>query len=404
MAHSLSRKPLAAIFIALALTILTTSLVFAASGDISTLAGDGTPATTGDGGASTSAQVSLPRGLGVDSSGSVYIAEYLGHVLRKVDSSGNISTIAGTGTGGYNGDGGLAVNAQLKNPHDVMADGSGNVYIADRGNHRIRMIDSSGNISTIAGTGTAGYNGDGGLATSAQLNNPSGLGMDTSGNIYIADASNDRIRKIDSSGNISTVAGTGVGGFSGDTGPATSAQLDTPQGLKVNNAGEIFIADASNHRVRKVGTSGNITTIAGTGTPGLSGDGGPGTSADLKYPVSIELGPSGGIYVADALNYRIRLIDGSGDITTVAGTTQGFSGDGGPATSAQMDEVYGVTTGTDGTLYIADTGNNRVRAVEGTTTAPSVPGVTTWGMGAMALMLGAAMIVTGRRRKAGARA
>ncbi len=404
MAHLLSRKPLAAIFIALVLMILTTSLVLAATGDISTLAGDGNGATTGDGGVSTSAQLNSPVGVGIDSSGNVYITEYSGNVVRKVDSSGNISTIAGTGTAGFSGDGGLATSAQVSSPYDVMADGAGNIYIADSGNHTIRKIDNSGTISTIAGTGVGGFSGDGGLATSAQLNNPSGVGMDTSGNIYVADQNNQRIRKIDLSGNISTVAGNGTAGFSGDGGLATAAQLRNPYALKVNGTGEIFIADADNNRVRKVDASGNISTVAGNGTTGLSGDGAAATSAQLYSPSGIELGAGGGFYIGDTLNARVRFVSGGGTISTVAGTTAGFSGDGGPATSAQTNQVYGVAVGTDGTLYIADILNNRVRAVEGTTVAPSVPGVTTWGMGAMALMLGAAIIVTGRRRKAAARA
>ncbi len=294
MAHLLSRKPLAAIFIALVLMILTTSLVLAATGDISTLAGDGNGATTGDGGVSTSAQLNSPVGVGIDSSGNVYITEYSGNVVRKVDSSGNISTIAGTGTAGFSGDGGLATSAQVSSPYDVMADGAGNIYIADSGNHTIRKIDNSGTISTIAGTGVGGFSGDGGLATSAQLNNPSGVGMDTSGNIYVADQNNQRIRKIDLSGNISTVAGNGTAGFSGDGGLATAAQLRNPYALKVNGTGEIFIADADNNRVRKVDASGNISTVAGNGTTGLSGDGAAATSAQLYSPSGIELGAGGG--------------------------------------------------------------------------------------------------------------
>jgi len=213
--------------------------------------------------------------------------------------SGDISAFAGTGTFGFSGDGGPATGADLAGPQGIAVDFSGNVFIADRGNHRIRKVDTSGNISTVAGDGTPGFSGDGGLATIAELKNPDDVAVDPSGNLFIADTDNFLIRKVDTSGIITTVAGNGGVGFSGDGGPATSARLNVVRGVAVDSSGNLFIADTGNQRIRKVDTSGIITTVAGVGGQGFSGDGGPATSAQLFDVRGIALDASGNLFMAD---------------------------------------------------------------------------------------------------------
>ena len=335
-------------------------LALAAGGDITTVAGKNS--------------LHFPQGVAVDNSGNTFIADTANHCIRKVDASGTITTIAGTGTLGYSGDGGPATSAQLANPNGVAVDNSGNLYIADTDNQRIRKVTASdGTISTVAGTGTMGYSGDAGPATSAQLNVPSGVAVDSSGNLYIADTYNQRIRKVTASdGKISTVAGAGTMGYSGDDGPATSAQLANPNGVAVDSLGNLYIADTYNQRIRKVTASdGTISTVAGTGTAWeygyISGDGGAALSAQLNSPISVAVDSSGNLYIADTWNQRIRKVKASdGTITTVAGTgTSGYSGDAGPATSAQLNRPYSVAVDSNGNLYIADTYNHRIRKVTG---------------------------------------
>ena len=334
---------------------------------IETFAGKGQ--FSGDGGAATAATLNAPVGVAVDGSGNLYIADASNSRIRKVDAStGDISTVAGSTASGFGGDGGTATAARLTSPDDVAVDGSGNLYIADTSNHRIRKVDTSENISTVAGTGTSGFSGDGGAATAAQLSRPRGVAVDGSGNLYIADASNHRIRKVDTSGNISTVAGTGTSGFGGDGGAATEATLNYPRGVALDGAGNLYIADRNNHRIRKVDTSGNISTVAGTGTSGFGGDGGAATAAQLSRPRGVAVDGSGNLYIADDFNYRIRKVDTSGNISTVAGTgTFGFGGDGGAATAATLNAPGGVAVDGSGNLYIADTFNDRIRKVDATT-------------------------------------
>ena len=217
----------------------------------------------------------------------------------------------------------------------MAVDASGNLYIADTGNNRIRKVSATGIITTVAGNGSAGYSGDGGPATSAQLDGPEGVAVDGSGNLYIADTCNNRIRKVSATGIITTVAGNGSAGYSGDGGPATSAQLSLPAGVAVDGSGNLYIADSGNNRIRKVSATGIITTVAGNGSPGYSGDGGPATSAQLNQPAGVAVDASGNLYIADSSNNRIRKVSATGIITTVAGNGfDGYSGDGGPATSA----------------------------------------------------------------------
>jgi Cep192 domain 4/NHL repeat len=350
------------------------------SGNISTVAGNGTYGFSGDGGPATSAELFNPFGVAVDGAGNLYIADAYNQRIRKVDTSGNISTVAGNGTAGYSGDGGPATSASLLDPADVAPDGVGNLYIADSDNSRIRKMDASGNISTVAGYGAAISLGDGGPATSAGLAGPRGVAVDGAGNLYIADTSNQRIRKVDLGGIITTVAGNGTYGFSGDGGPATSAELSSPFGVAVDSAGNLFIADLSNQRIRKVDISGNISTVAGNGTQGFSGDGGPATSASLWGPTGVAMDAAGNLYIADQSNNRIRKVDTSGNISTVAGNgTQGFSGDGGPAASTELYYPYGVAVDGAGNLYIADQANQRIRKVDTSGNISTVAGNGTYG-------------------------
>ncbi len=332
-----------------------------ANGVITTVAGNGTQGFSGDNGPATSAQLKLynsgyPNGVAVDSAGNVYIVDSGNKRIRKV-SNGVITTVAGNGMSGFSGDNGPAASAELNEPEGIAADSSGNLYIADWQNNRIRMV-SNGVISTVAGTGTRGFSGDGGLSTSAQLAYPQSVAVDSAGNLYIADTSNSRIRKV-SNGAIATVAGNGGFGFSGDGGPATSAQVNGPVSVAVDSAGNLYIADQPNQRIRKV-SNGVITTVVGGGA--YIGDNGPATSAQFAV-AGLAVDSAANLYIADSSNNRIRKVS-NGVITTVAGNgTQGFSGDGGPATSAQFYELGGVAVDSAGNLYIADSANCRIRKV-----------------------------------------
>ena len=329
------------------------------NGKIGTVAGGG--ASLGDKGLAISAQLFLPGGVALDAAGNVYIADSDNNRIRKVNAgtSSTISTIAGNGSPGFAGDSGQAVNAQLNNPLGVAIDSSGNVYIADTANQRVRKV-ANGVITTVAGNGTHGFAGDGGSATSAQLWNPSAVAVDTSGNLYIADTGNNRIREV-SAGVITTLAGNGSQGFSGDYGPAVSAQLSAPAAVAVDAAGNVFIGDSLNNRVREV-SNGVIATVAGSDGFAL-GDNGPATKALLGQISGVAVDANDALYISDSANSRIRKVSG-GIITTIAGDGTGsFSGDGGPSTSAEVDLPSGLGVDPTGTVYFADTGNHRVRAM-----------------------------------------
>ena len=350
---------------------------------IDTVAGVG----VGDGGPATAAYLSSPGGMAIDSTGNLYIADSNNRRIRKVDVDGNISTVAGGGSPNSGlGDGGPATAAYLRYPRSVAIDSAGNIYIADAGDNRIRKIDTDGNIFTIAGTGTLGFSGDGGPAVQAHLNLPQGIALDAAGNLYIADIRNHRIRKIDTDGNIFTIAGTGTPGFSGDGGPATAAQLIGPSGVAVDATGNIYIADRNTQQIRKVGIDGNISTVAGGGNPNSGiGDGGPATAAQLSGPSSVAVDAAGNIYIADTFNNRIRKVDVGGNILTIAGTgTSGLSGDGGPATAAELHWPRNVAVDARGNLYIADNDNHRIRKVSTTGTISTAAGKGNIGDGAAA--------------------
>jgi uncharacterized protein (TIGR03437 family) len=417
------------------------------SGTLTRIAGNGRAGYLGDGGPATAAQLEFPAGIAIDPAGNVYVADRDAAVVRRISSSGAISTYAGTGVPGYSGDGGQAALAQLTGPLGVALDANGNLYVADAGNNVVRKISANGTIATVAGNGVPGFTADGVQATVTSLNSPEGVAVDASGNLYIADTVNDRVRMVSPVGVVSTVAGTGLSAVygsiwdntgvsttTGDGGPATDAAVVLPTDVAVDPSGNVYIADYGNGRIRQV-VKGTINTLAGTadgapleigqlaaseqlnGPTGLavnaagilyfaegsigtgsglapgdfrvweinsagllvaaagngiesySGDGAAAAVAQLNNPAGVAVDSSGNLYVADTLNHRVRKISPAGTITTVAGTgVAGISGDGRPATSGQLNSPMGVAVDGSGVLYIADTGNNRIRmvAVDGT--------------------------------------
>jgi uncharacterized protein (TIGR03437 family) len=335
---------------------------------ILTVAGNGRAGFGGDGGTATAASLSGPSAVAIDTSGNLYIADSGNSRLRKVAPGGSITTIAGNGNGRSSGDGGPATDASVFPLSGVAVDTSGNLYITDSLDNRIRKISPSGTITTIAGNGSAGFgyggSGDNGPATTASLYSPLGVAVDTLGNLYIADTIDHRIRKVSPGGIITTIAGNGFmgfgggGGFGGDGGPATAARLYLPEGAAVDTLGNLYIADSFNQRIRMVSSGGTITTIAGNGRVGFGGDGGPATAAQLSNPNGVAVDTSGNLYIADSGNGRIRKVSRSGVITTVAGGGRG--GDGGPATAAQISP-RGIAIDTLNNLYIADSSTSGVR-------------------------------------------
>jgi hypothetical protein len=344
--------------------ILLLSLAKINAQTISTIAGNGTAGNTGNGSPATAAELNVPFGVCTDSLGNVYIADDYNNQIRMVNTSGVISLFAGTGAGGYSGDGGQATLAKLNQPSQVYAAKNGNVYISDEFTNTIRMVNTSGVISTVAGTGIGGYSGDGGQATAAKVNTPTDVTFDAAGNMYIGDFSNARVRKVNTSGVISTIAGTGAAGYSGDGGLATAAEINHPYGVATDRQGNLFISDDIDNRIRMVNSVGVISTYAGTGVGGYSGDGGPATAAQISGPYKVNTDANGSVYIADRLNARIRWINKyTGIITTIAGTgAGGYNGDGIPATTAELGEAGGVfADNRTQAVYIADDLNNRVR-------------------------------------------
>lgn len=344
--------------------LLLAFLPFALHGQtINTIVGNGSLAYPGDGTAATAAGVYNPSGVAYDHAGNLYVSASDNHCIRKVTPAGIITTVAGTGSAGYGGDGGPATNAQLNRPIKIYIDGADNLFISDMANHRVRKVTPAGIITTVAGTGALGFSGDGGMATNARLYNPSGVGFDLAGNMYIADYTNQRIRKVNTAGYISTCVGNGYGIYAGDGGPATAASINGAFGVAVTPNGELYIADAGNDVVRYVNASGIISTFAGTGSGAFSGDGGLATAADLHNPAGVCIDGTGTVYIADQFNMRIRKVVG-GIITTIAGDgTYGFSGDGGSATLAQLSNTNEITVSPAGDVVICDDANYRVRMI-----------------------------------------
>ena len=338
----------------------------------------------GDGGQALSAQLAGPTGIWVDSSHNIYIVDKDNDRIRKVASNGVISTVAGSSTADvYAGDGGKATSASLNRPNGIAFDTAGNIYIADTGNHVVRKVNTSGIISTVAGNNSSAYSGDGGPAIDASLSEPSGLAFDGAGNLYIADTNNNCIRIVTPDQNIHTFAGQcSYALFQGDGGPATQAKLNKPYSVAVDPYGSVYISDTQNERLRKVTPDGIINTIAGSGTPGalgFAGDNGPALQAEFSSPSGLALDASGSIYIADKGNFRIRKILPSGIVVTVAGNgTPGYSGNA-AATSAEMYFPQGVFADSSGDVYIADTQNDIVRELT-TSNSSSLPAVSKGGV------------------------
>jgi DNA-binding CsgD family transcriptional regulator/streptogramin lyase len=339
---------------------------------IQTIAGTGAPASSADGASALSTSLNHPVAVAIDPSGALLFID--GNRVRRETGKGTIVTVAGTRDGGYAGDGGVATSARLNSPRALAVQSDGSIFIADTLNSRIRRVDPQGIITTVAGSGEPGFSGDDGQAVVARLNSPAGVavGFGFGAHLLIADSGNNRIREVSTTGVISTVAGTGDAGYLGDGGPATSAALDSPQGIVVDAEDSLFIADTLNDRIRRVDVDGLITTVAGDGVSGFAGDGQPATEAAIHLATgpatsagqAIAVDPALNLFIADALNNRIRKVDVHGIISTVAGDGEaGYSGDQGAATAARLGRPLGVAVGPDGAIYIADTDGNRIRRV-----------------------------------------
>ena len=349
-------------------------------GIMKTIAGGHGAGYTGDSGLATAAQLNTPYGVGVDEAGNVYAADWANNAIRKITPAGIITTVAGGNGSGYSGDGGAATSAKFNQPATVKADGAGNLYVADYYNNVIRKVTPAGIITTVAGGGTGCAQqtdtlGDGCPATSAKLSLPWGTAVDGAGNLYIGDTGDNVVRKVALNGTITTYAGNGTAGYTGDGLAATSAEMNGPQVGAVDGSGNVYIADFNNNVVRKVNSSGVISTIAGDNALGVgySGDGGQATSAQLYYPQMVAIDGAGNLYIADTGNYPstgaghsvIRKVTAAGIISTVAGNaTNGYTGDGGVATSAEMYGPWDVAVDASGNLYIADANNDAIRKVD----------------------------------------
>ena len=329
---------------------------------VSTVAGTGDSGTAGDGEPATAAQFLLPGAVAADGSGNIFVVDTESHRVRRIAVDGTISTVAGTGAPGFSGDGGPAEAAHLCYPHAVAVDTTGNLFIADTLNNRIRKVSTAGVISTVAGDGSAGFSGDGGSATGAKLAFPFAIAVDQANGLLIADTFNHRVRRVGSDGTITTVAGTGTAGIAGDGSLAVAAQLSLPGALATDTSGAFFLTGLSDSRVRKVDPSGIITTIAGSNAPGYGGDGNAGRAALLSFPRGLAANSAGELYIADTYNNAIRKVASSGAIVTVAGGNgPGFLGDGGFAPNAEFNGPTGLGSDAGGDLFVADAGNLRIR-------------------------------------------
>ena len=363
MRYFLMRRASSVIFACL---LMLAAVPLATAQTISTVVGTGIASSTGDNALAVSATLNLPYGVAVDLAGNLYIAERSGHRIRRVDGvTGIITTIVGTGISGFGGDGGPGNAAQINAPNEVIVANNGDLYFADTGNHRVRKVDAATQtITTLAGDGSVGSGGDNGPATAAQLDSPYGIAILANGDILISDQNTHRIRRVvAASGDIVPFAGTGVVGFSGDGGPALTAQFRAPRSLALDVGGNVYVADTDNQRIRLI-NAGVVTTVAGNGTAGAGGDGGPATLAQLNFVHGLAIHPNGSLYIADSINNRIRTVAGNGIITTYAGTgAVGSTGDGGAATNALLNVPYGMSFDRNGVLFFADRSNHKIRRI-----------------------------------------
>ena len=340
-----------------------------AAGVIRTIAGVGLYASTGNGGPATAATLLRPQGGAKGPGGVWYVADTYGQTIRRINTDRIIESIAGTGQVGFGGDNGPGTAALLDHPSDVVADGAGNVFIADTRNNRIRVVNAAGTIRTFAGTGDPGNQGDGGPASAARFSNPRGLALAGDGALYLVDQGNSRVRRILANGTVQAVAGSGEAGFGGDGGPALQAKFNSPEGIALDAAGNVYICDTANHRVRRVSTAGIITTVAGNGAAGFSGDGGQARNASLYSPMGVAAGEDGSLYIADYSNHRIRRVRPDGVIETVAGSGGvgsgggGHAGDGGSPTEATLLYPSDLEVLTGGGLLIVEQGLGFLRQV-----------------------------------------
>ncbi len=340
------------------------------TGVITTAAGNGAEGYSGDGGAATAAELSEPIGLAMDSSGDLFIADWWNSAVREVNpSTGIITTVAGGRALGYSGDGGPASVAELGNPTDVAVDKSGDLFIAESANNVVREVNAqTGDITTIAGNGTAGDTGDSGPATAAELTDPGAVAVDDSGDLYVVDSGNNTVREVNiQTGVITTIAGNGTDGYSGDGGPATSAELSAPEGVALNGSGDLLIGDSNNSVVREVNLkTGVITTVAGNGTAGDSGDDGPATAAELYRPQNVAVDSAGDLFIADSDNNAIREVNSqTGDIITIAGGgDKGYQAGEKIATATELSMPLGMALDGSGHLFFADSGYGVVRELD----------------------------------------
>jgi len=340
------------------------------SPSITVIAGTGKLGFSGDGGPAVNAQLALPTGVAEDPTGTLYIADTANNRIRKVVdpttiNSDDISTIAGNGTGGYAGDGGPATSAELRAPTGIAVDSAGNVFVADTGNNVVREISAGGTIQTIAGTGkcTTAKPTKTAPALTVSLCAPTGVAVNSAGDVFISNTGQNDVWELLPNGNLADYAGNSDNGLKGNGGPATNAELTAPTALAVDALGNLYIADTGNSEIREVSTSGTITDFAGDGKFGFSGDGGAATSAKLAGPTGLGVDPSGNVYIADTVNDRVRIVSG-GIINTYAGNGKlGNTGNGGPATSAELALPAGEIAADGSAVYFADTGNSQVKGV-----------------------------------------